>query len=408
MKLKQYAQLIVESGLNVQENQIVVIQAPIEAYELVRYIGEFAFERGADDVVVRYEDEILNHTRYLNRSIEQWNKYPEYDALMYNSTARQGACYLYLIGDDPECMNDIDANKIAAFSKAKNEATKECRDGRFFMRNSWCIAAVATKKWAEKVYPECDNALEKLWNTIFDVCRVDADVNQNWQKHKQSFIHKMNVINNLHIESLHYKNSLGTDFTIKLPDHYVFMGGGSTLINGVYYFPNIPTEELFTSPDRLSANGKVVASLPLCYNGSMIEDFWFTFENGKVVDFGASKGKEILESILSIDENARYLGEVALVPYDSPIQNTKTIFYETLFDENAACHLALGSSFAECIEGGLEKSQSELMELGLNDSLTHVDFMIGTSDLSIIATCKDGKEVPIFENGNYSYLFEED
>ena len=405
MKLKQYAKLIVESGLNVQPHQIVVIQAPIEAYELVRYISEYAFKRQCEDVIIRYSDEIVEHTRFTYRSVEQWEHYPEHEALMYNMTARQNACYLFLTGEDPELMKDIDAKKIAAFSKAKNEATKECRDGRMFMKNSWCIAAVATQKWAEKVYPKEKNPKEKLWDSIFSICRINENAISNWENHKHSFEHKMNLLNSMQIQSLHYTNSIGTDFKIDLCEDYLFEGGGSTLKNGIYYFPNIPTEELFTSPERTSANGKLVASMPLCYNGNLIEDFWFEFKDGKVTDFGAKTGKDILQSILNIYENARYLGEVALVPYDSPISQTNTLFYETLFDENAACHFALGSSFAECIKDGLTMTKEQLMEKGLNDSLTHVDFMIGTRDLKIVATCKNGDEVTIFEDGNFSSIF---
>lgn len=408
MKLEQYAKLLVYSGLNVQENQLVVVEAPIEAFQLVRYVTQYAFERKAQDVIVRYSDEIVNHMRFANRDIESWANYSQADALFYNQSARDNACYLYLIGDDPELMKDIDANKIATYSKAKNEATKEYRDSRMFMKNAWCIAAVATEKWAQKVYPNDENALEKLWEAIFKICRLEGNPIQNWENHKRSFIHKMDIINSLNIETLHYTNQLGTDFRISLPENYIFMGGGSTLLNGNYYFPNIPTEELFTSPDRLSANGTLVASYPLCYNGSLIEDFKLEFKDGKVISFDARKGKDVLQSILNIDENASYLGEVALVPYNSPISQTHTIFYETLFDENAACHFALGSSFAECIQDGLQKNTEELMEMGLNDSLTHVDFMIGTKDLSIKATCRDGKEVCIFENGNFSSIFKED
>ena len=404
--LKKYAELLVRSGLNVQKDQIVVVQAPIEAYQLVREIVEKSYEIGASDVIVRYKDEVVDHIEYMHKTVEELSTYADFNALMYNSTAKAGACYLMLIGDDPDLMSDVDSKKISAFSKAKNEATPDYRNGRQFMKNSWCIAAVSSQKWAEKVYPNDSDSYMKLWDAIFKVARVYGNSIENWENHKQSFFKKMEIMNSMKISSLHYSNSLGTDFTVKMNKGYQFVGGGSYLENGNYYFPNMPTEELFSCPNRLSANGKLVASKPLCYNGSMIEDFWFTFKDGKVVDFDARIGKDVLQSIMDIDENASYLGEVALVPYDSPISNLNTIFYETLLDENAACHFALGTSFAECIEGGLEMSEEELLKNGMNQSLTHVDFMIGTKDLSVVATCEDGKKVPIFVNGNFSSIFD--
>ncbi len=389
-----------------KKNQLVVVQAPVEQVELVQYISLECFNRGAKDVIVRYIDETIQHMRYAHKPLEDFQTYPEYEALFYNESAKEGAAYLILIGEDPDLMNDIDPNKISSFSRAKNQATPEYRNGRNQMRNAWCIGAVANKKWAEKVYPYAKNPVEELWKAIFSVSRVMGNPIQNWQEHKDSFLKKMDILNHLEIESLHYTNSIGTDFICEMNEAALFVGGGSTLVNGNYYFPNIPTEELFSAPKRNGCHGKLVASMPLCFNGSVIEDFWFEFKDGKVIDFGAKKGKDVLESILHIDENASYLGEVALVPYDSPISNLHTIFYETLLDENASCHFALGASYGECLKGGLEMSEDELLTNNMNVSLTHVDFMVGTKDLKIVARCKNGQEVDIFVNGNFSSLFD--
>lgn len=404
--LKKYARLLVQSGLNVQKDQLVVVQAPVDQFELVRYIVQECYDRQAKDVIVRYKDEIVDHMSFMHKSILDLETYPSYEADMYNQTAKNGAAYLLLIGDDPDLMSDIDSNKISTFSKAKNQATKDYRDGRMQMRNAWCIGAVASESWAKKVYPDAKDPVMELWDAIFKVARVYGDPIKNWEEHKHSFMKKVEIMNELQIQSLHYTNSLGTDFFCEMNEGYIFEGGGSELVNGNYYFPNMPTEEVFSAPKRTGCNGKLVASMPLCYNGALIEDFWFEFKDGKVVDFDARQGKDVLQSILSIDENASYLGEVALVPYDSPISNLHTIFYETLLDENASCHFALGDSYGECLKGGLTMDEPELLEHGMNVSLTHVDFMVGTKDLKIVAKCKDGKEINIFENGNFSSIFD--
>lgn len=406
--LKEYAKLLVRSGLNVKKGQVVVVRAPIEVYEFVRMITKEAFDAGASDVKVRYDDEIIAHQRYLYADDSVFESVWDHDALFYNETSEKGACYLTLVGDDPDLMKDVDVKRIASASKAMRMATKPYRYRLDHMENQWCIGAVSTGAWATKVYPdkEKDQAIKQLWEDIFEMARVKGDAIANWENHKEHFISIVEKLNAMDIISFHYKNSLGTDLTVKMPEGYIFAGGGSECKDGTYYFPNMPTEEVFSAPHKYGVDGKLVASMPLNHNGSLVKDFWFTFENGQVVDYDAKEGKDVLTSILETDEASRYLGEIALVPYNSPIAQKNQIFFETLIDENASCHFALGQSYNECVENGLEMSEEELLEAGMNQSLTHVDFMVGTKDLSIEATTAKGQTVSIFENGVFSALFD--
>lgn len=406
--LEEYARLLVYSGLNVKKGQVVVVRGPVEAVSLIRKVVKKAYEAGASNVLVKYNDEIVSHERYKYAPDSVFENVYAHDASFLNDTAAQKACYLTLVGDDPDLMSDIDPKRVSTYSKNFRTQTKYWRKQLDFMECQWCIGAVATPAWAKKVYPDYSEkeAIEKLWHSIFEMTRVYGDSVENWGNHKKSFEKKVKLLNDMKVKSFHYTNSLGTDLVVEMPKDYVFAGGGSLLNDGTYYFPNMPTEEVFSCPKRNGVNGKLVASLPLCHNGAMIEDFYFEFKEGKVVNFDAKKGKEVLQSILDTDEGSMYLGEIAFVPYGSPISLLHTIFYETLIDENASCHFALGTSYAECIEGGLEMSEEELLAHDANQSFTHVDFMVGTTDLSIVATCEDGSEIPVFENGKYTQVFD--
>lgn len=407
--LNKYAKLLVQSGLNVKKNQTVVIRCPIEAVELVRLIVKECYRNGAYDVIVKYNDEVVTHERYLNANENVFNEVEDYEAAFYNDTAKKGACYLSLVGEDPDLMKDVDPSRMMNFQKSMRQKTRFYRDKLDFMECQWCVASVATKDWAKKVYPELEEsaAVNSLWEAIFKVSRVDEnDPNENWSEHKKSFENRVNKLNSMDIDYFHYTNSLGTDLTVKMPKGYVFCGGGSYLKDGTYYFANIPTEEVFSTPHRLGVNGRLVASMPLVHHGNLIEDFWFEFKDGKIIDFDAKKGKDVLESILDADEGSRYLGEIALVPYGSPISVMDTLFYETLIDENASCHFALGQSYAECLEDALSQDEETQKERGANQSLVHVDFMVGTKDLCIDAYTHENKKVSIFSNGKFSSEFD--
>lgn len=357
-------------------------------------------------MVVKYNDEVVSRYKYKYLEKEAFAHVPTWFKEFRNDYAAKKAAFLTIISDDPEGFKGIDPAKIALWSKSVSTACKPFYDSLDLGINTWCIVAGSSIKWANKVYPDMSDseAVEALWNAIFKAVKVvDDDPLTAWQEHRKSFEARVAYLNKLNLNTLTYTNSLGTNLTVTLNEGYLFAGGGSYTTKGQYFFPNMPTEEIFTSPYRNGTNGVVYSSLPLNYNGNLIDEFKMEFKDGRIIDFDAKMGKEVLKEMLSIDEGSLYLGEIALVPYDSPISNMKTLFYNTLFDENASCHLAIGKGFSECIQGGLTMTKEQLLEKGVNDSLTHVDFMIGTSDLKIVGETKDGQVVRIFENGNFVF-----
>ena len=404
--LKKYAELIVKQGVNLQPNQELVVDASIENYELAREIAKVAYDIGAKDVIVHYNDEVITRLRYVNCDVEHFQEIPKYLQELRNDYALKHAAIVTITSADPESLKGIDPQKILARNRAMHESCKTFYDHLDLGIDRWCIVGAPSVAWANKVFPEMsdEEAVEALWKAIYHVTRCDQeDPIEAWNEHRHSFERRVGILNEKKIKSLHYTNGLGTDLTIELNPDYLFAGGGSQTTDGVYSFPNIPTEEIFTSPYYLGVNGIVYSSMPLNYNGQIIDEFSMTFENGRIVNYDAKVGYDTLKSIIETDEGSHYLGEVALVPYDSPIRQMNILFYNTLFDENAACHLAVGKGFGECIENGLSYNKEQLKEKGINDSLTHVDFMIGTKDLSIVAKLQDGQEFVIFENGNYAF-----
>lgn len=404
--IKKYAELLVKKGVNLVEGQELVVEASIEHVELVRAICEEAFKAGAKDVVVHYRDEVISKLKYENCDVEHFHNVPKYLSEFRNEYALKNAAIIMLTGDDPENLKGIDAAKIQAWSKAYRTACKPFYDRLDLGVNRWCIAGAPTLAWANKVFPEQSNkeAIESLWNTIFKTVYLnDKDPLKRWEKHRISFEARVNALNTMKIKSLHLTNSLGTDLTIELNKDYLFAGGGSYTTDGVYSFPNMPTEEIFTSPYKYGVNGKVYSSLPLNYNGNIIDEFCLTFKDGRVIDYSAKKGEDLLGTMIETDEGSHYLGEVALIPYDSPISKLNLLFFNTLYDENASCHLAVGKGFGECIKDGLSMDKEQLLEKGINNSLTHVDFMIGTKDLNIDAILENGDKIAIFNEGNWAF-----
>ena len=300
----------------------------------------------------------------------------------------------------------VNANwkELTQAQQARKKVMKPYRD-QMECKYQWCIAAVPGKAWAKKVFPHLSpaQAVEKLWEAILSCSRVTEDPMQAWKEHNEDLLNRCNYLNSLGVTELRYHASNGTDFTVGMIPEAMFRGGGETSLTGHFFNPNIPSEEVFISPMRGKAEGTVVASMPLSYQGQLIENFSLRFENGKVVEARAEKGEDLLKEMVSMDEGAAYLGECALVPYDSPIRNSGVLFYNTLFDENAACHLALGLGYIDCIDHFENYTLEECQQMGINDSLIHVDFMIGTDDLQIDALCEDGKVVPIFRNGNWAF-----
>ncbi|MBU3099081.1 MULTISPECIES: aminopeptidase [Clostridium] len=404
--LEKYALLLVKTGINIQKDQTLVINSPIECAAFTRIVSRIAYLEGAREVVVTWRDEISTKIKFMFAPEEIFSEYPDWQRDFYVSSARKGAAFLSISASDPELMKDVNPERLSKSNKAASTAIKEYRDRMMSNKNVWCVASIPTQAWANKVFPEVSegDAMEKLWNAIFKTVRVDAlDPVASWETHKSNLKKSMDYLNLNNFKYLQYKNSLGTDLKIELPENHLWLGGSDYTPGGVEFIANMPTEEVFTLPKKTGVNGTVVSSKPLNYNGNLIENFSLTFEKGKVVDFKAETGYDILKSIIETDEGSCYLGEVALVPYDSPISNSNILFYNTLFDENASCHLALGKAYPVCIKNGENLSNEELSGLEVNDSFVHEDFMVGTEDLQIIGITADGKEVSVFENGNFAF-----
>lgn len=405
-RLRKYAELLVKTGINLKKDQILVLRTPIECSEFARVIVEVGFDAGAKDVVVLWSDEIVSKIRYLKGSDDLFDTFPSWQKEFYLSYVRQDAAFLSISASDPENLKDVDPVRIQKFSRAFSRELTEYRNRMMNNENVWCVASVPTPAWAKKVFPECseDEAIEKLWNAIYESVRVNENNPvEAWEKHKQSLKTRMTVLNDMNFKALHYTNQLGTDLHIELPEGHIWLGGSDLTPEGHEFIANMPTEEVFTAPKRDGVNGRVVSSMPLNFNGSLIDQFELTFEKGKVVSYKAEVGFEQLKRLLETDEGSMYLGEVALVQYDSPISNMGILFYNTLFDENASCHLALGKAYPVCLKGGETMDSEALIANGINDSITHEDFMVGTQDLSIVGITSEGEHIQIFKDGNFVF-----
>lgn len=405
-KLERYADLIVRKGVNVKPGQEVVVQAPVEVAAFVRLLVARAYAVGAGHVTVIWNDDAVTRLTYENVDASWFETVPAWQREQLDSLAEAGACFIFVEGADPEALKGIDPAKPAAASKARNTQCVKYRHGMDFNINPWCIAGAPVAAWARQVYPgvEDEVAMYRLWCAILSVARADGDDPEAaWELHNATFEKNLRLLNERHFDRLHYTSANGTDLWVGMTDKHVWEGGSSSTPDGHVFFPNIPTEEVFTSPHCERVDGVVYSALPLVRHGNKIDRFWFRFENGLVVDFDAEVGRDTLASILDTDEGARRLGEVALISKNTPIRETETLFYDTLYDENASCHLALGSGFPECYEGGYAMTQDDLRDLGLNKSDTHVDFMIGADDLDIMGVTADGEEIPVFVNGQWTW-----
>lgn len=405
-KIERYAKLVVRKGVNVMPGQEVVLMVPVECALFARLLVSAAYEAGAGHVTVIWNDDAVTRLTYENVALAYFEQTPEWQRVQLDSLAEAGACFIFVEGADPEALKGIDPKKPAAASKAKNSQCTVFRRGLDFNVNPWCIAGAPVAAWARHVFPDVPDevAVYRLWCAILSVARADGDdPESDWELHDATFEKNLRFLNDRHFDALQYRSANGTDFTVGLTDRHIWAGGKCETPEGHPFFPNIPTEEVFTSPDRMRADGVVHSALPLIHHGNKVEDFWLKFENGMVVEYGARLGEDTLKSILETDEGARRLGEVALISKNTPIRESETLFFDTLYDENASCHLALGVGFPECYDGGYEMSAEELREHGVNTSATHVDFMIGTDDLTITGIQADGTEVPVFVNGQWSW-----
>ena len=404
---RKYARLAVRRGVNIQKDQILVIRASVEIRDFVKLCVEEAYAAGAGRVDVQWRDAELDKLGYTYRSLESMSEVPQwmYDRKAYEQEKK--AAYLSLVSDRPGMMADIDQQKIQAWQSAF--MTKMHPLDRYLMNNEgqWCVIGVPTKGWAKVVFPDLDEetAYAALEEKIYAVCHVteDNDPVTEWKQHDEVLIRHSRQLNDYQFRALHFTSGLGTDLTVGLVKDHIWAGGGSETPQKIYFDPNMPTEEVFCMPERDGVDGIVYASKPLSYNGKVIKDFWLRFEKGRVVAHGAAEEEEALTQLLDFDEGSRHLGEVALVPYDSPVSAAGVLFFETLYDENAACHLALGKPYAENMKGGTEMTEEELKERGANDSMQHEDFMFGTADLNVDGIMEDGSRVPVFRNGNFVF-----
>ena len=405
--LAEYGELVIKIGVNLQPDQLLVINSPITCAPLARAIAEAAYRAGAHDVTMLYSDELFSRSRFLLGRPDIFSEFPQWRRELLLTQAKSGAAFVSISAGDPEIFKSVDPDRLQMANMAAAAAMEEYRERLMNNENSWCIVSAPTLSWAKKVFPEADDetAMKKLWEAILFSVRVKGDggAAARWQEHTEFLAKAAKWLNDNAFTELRYRNSLGTDLTVGLPQGHIWAGGAEENIShpGRFFVANMPTEEVYTAPDRSRVSGTVYASKPLVYEGNLIDGFHLTFEAGKVVSFAAKEGENILKELLETDEGAVRLGEVALVPYDSPISNSGILFYNTLFDENAACHLALGRAYPTCLEGGPELSVDERLARGINNSIVHEDFMIGTADLSIDGVREDGTVVPVFRQGNF-------
>ncbi|MDU0200440.1 aminopeptidase [Paenibacillus sp. MAH-36] len=402
-QLVKYASLAIQLGVNVQPGQTLVIFAPLVSVDFVRLLVKHAYEIGAKLVYVEWVDSEITRLKYELAPFEALLEYPMWQAKGYEELASQNAAFLYVSANNPDLMNGIDPKRLQTASKTSSTAIKELTMARLTNKVSWTIVAVPTPAWADKVFPllPAEERVDALWSAIFQATRVEKDDPiEEWRNHARTLLTKSDLLNQKQYKALHYCAE-GTDITVELPQDHLWVSAGSNNQQGDTFIANMPTEEVFTSPLRTGVNGTVRSTKPLSYNGVLIENFSLTFEEGRIIDFEAEKGEEMLRTLVEMDEGSHYLGEIALVPHRSPISDMNLIFYNTLYDENASCHFAIGRAFPFCLKDGVTMSGEELLKRGLNESLTHVDFMMGSADMDIDGIKMNGEVEPVFRNGDW-------
>lgn len=402
-KLNDYAKLSINVGINLQQNQKIFISAPIESAEFARLLASEAYKAGAKDVYINWVDEKFEHIRFSKAPSEAFESFPKWIADGRKELAQENCAFLSILANDPELMKDIDPKKISSWIKTASIALKDFREYTFNSKISWSIISVPSNAWSNKVFNNDPNSVNLLWDAIFKIVRVDQENPiKAWQDHLLNLKSKKMFLNEKRFEYLFIK-SKGTDLKIRLPKNHYWQGGSKENASGVTFVANMPTEEVFTLPDKTGVNGYVTSTKPLNYMGNLIDKIKLEFKDGEIINYSAQSGFDTLKELIETDEGSKFLGEVAFVPFDSPISNMNTIFYNTLFDENASCHLALGRAYPTSIINGSNMTKEQLDKEGVNNSIIHIDFMIGASDTEIIGLQQNGKEVQIFTNGNWAF-----
>lgn len=404
--LLQYAKLIVEVGVNIQKGQDLMITSPIQTAYFARALTKCAYEAGAKKVYVDYVDEELSKVMYMHAPDEAFLEYPKWVAEGKEQLANHNCAFISISASNPDLLKDVDPKRIATMQKTAGIALEGFRNAIQNGDVAWCVVSIPTAEWAMKVFPDSKNseeAIEKLWDKIYISTRIyEEDPVKAWQLHTKNLEEKTQFLNSKKITKLHYR-SKGTDLYVELPKGHIWQGGGSYNKVGTYYVANMPTEEVFTMPAKYGIEGKLASTKPLSYGGNLIDHFVLYFEKGRIVDFSAETGYETLKALIETDEGSHYLGEVAIVPHHSPVSNTNTIFYNTLFDENASCHFAIGSAYPDTIKQGTQMNKEQLEAVGANTSLVHVDFMVGDENLTIEAETESGEHFTLLKDGNWAF-----
>ena len=404
-KLTQYAQLAVQVGVNIQPGQYLLINTSTEALPFARLVVEQAYKAGAGRVHVNLTDPFVERALFDNATEDELGNFPKWIVAQRDELIERKGALMWIDADDPDLLSGVAPTKLSAHEKAAGNALKNYRKAIMNDDIAWSIIAVPSPKWAAKIFPDVapEKQVDALWDAIFKTVRIGAgDAVEAWRQHVAHLKQRAVQLNEMKIEKLHY-TAPGTDLTIELPKGHVWQTGSSLTPQGATFIANMPTEEVFTLPYKHGVNGYVSNTKPLAYRGNIIDGFKLTFENGRVVDATAEMGGELLQELLKVDEGASFLGEVALVPHQSPISESNILYFNTLFDENASNHLAIGEAYPTCYEGGRDLTTEQLEELGINRSLAHEDFMIGSEHMDIDAQLASGKTVAIFRNGNWAF-----
>lgn len=402
--MEKYAQLVVEKGVNIQEDQTLFVSAPIEGVEFVRIVAKKAYDKGAKEVVINWSDDTLTLLKYQHASDEVIETFPDWAKQKQEYYAEGGAAFLSIHATDPDLLKEVDGERIAAANKAAGIALTKFRTYLMNDEVQWCVISIPTAAWAQKIFPDktADDAVESLWGEIMKMVRVDLDDPiAAWNEHNATLKKAYEFLNEKQYDKL-VLTAPGTNLEIGLPKNHIWQGGSALSQKGIEFNPNLPTEEVFTMPHKYRVDGTVSSTKPLNYGGNLIDQFTLTFKDGKVVDFKAEQGEAVLKHLLETDEGAKRIGEIALVPNESPVSQSGLIFYNTLFDENASVHIALGKAYPTNIEGGAKMNEEELDQHGVNDSMTHVDFMVGSADMDIDGVTADGTVEPVFRAGTWA------
>lgn len=404
-QLENYADLAVKVGVNIQPDQILFISASTDSIDFVRIVTEKAYDAGARQVIVDFSDDIISRLRFEKAPEDSFSDFPEWKIIEREQLVEKGAAFMSIVSQSPDLLQNVDPARISAFQKASGKALSKFRQALQADKFSWTVIATPSPAWAEKVFPNltAEEQVPALWDAIFKAVRANAENPvQSWIEHDQSLHEKVDYLNAKRYKKLHYR-APGTDLTVALPEGHLWCGAGSNNQEGHSFMANMPTEEVFTVPHKTGVNGYVSSTKPLSYGGNIIDDFKITFKDGRVTEITAKQGEEVLQRLIDTDEGAKHLGEVALVPDNSPISQSDILFYNTLFDENASNHFALGSAYSFCLENGKTMSTEELETKGLNQSITHVDFMVGSAEMDVDGILEDGTVEAVFKNGNWAF-----